>query len=59
MEIAAQSFNNDSNSLNISLHFRDSLSNPLLAASAGTYARARVYSDTFIYKIDRDFLLCK
>ena len=37
MEIAAQSFNNYSSSLNISLHFRDSLRNPLQAASAGEY----------------------
>ncbi|KAI9096396.1 hypothetical protein K1719_026115 [Acacia pycnantha] len=34
MEIASQSFNNYSNSLNISLHFRDSLRNPLQAVSA-------------------------
>ncbi|KAK4259687.1 hypothetical protein QN277_005995 [Acacia crassicarpa] len=34
MEIAAQSFNNYSNNLNISLHFRNSLRNPLQAASA-------------------------
>ncbi|XP_054779255.1 glutamate receptor 2.7-like [Prosopis cineraria] len=34
MEIAAQSFNNYSKSLNISLHFRHSLRNPLQAASA-------------------------
>jgi len=37
MQIAAQSFNNYSNTYNIILFFRDSGRNPLQAASAGEY----------------------